>query len=164
MAGIGVTWKLGAGAAVTAALWMGSTRALGEPATVAARATTKAAAPVTPKGTRAIRDLAYVEAGDPAQVLDLYLPEQRPAKPLPVVVWVHGGGWTGGSKAGCPAVGWVTSGGYAHWVRKSVAMAYVERGLAVAGAAFEVEILGCSCRAVVASEPLFDPSGLRMRT
>ena len=62
------------------------------------------------------------------------------------------------------SVGWVTSGGYAHWVGKSVAMAYVERGLAVGGAAFEVEILGRMCRAVVAPEPLFDPSGIRMRS
>ena len=49
-------------------------------------------------------DLQYVPGGDAAQTLDLYLPEKAPDKPLPLVVWVHGGGWRGGSKAGCPAV------------------------------------------------------------
>ena len=53
-----------------------------------------------PPGVRVIRDLAYVPGGDAAQVLDLYLPEQASAKPLPLFVWIHGGGWTGGSKDG----------------------------------------------------------------
>jgi acetyl esterase/lipase len=46
------------------------------------------------------RDLQYVPDGDAAQTLDLYLPVKPSDKPLPVVVWVHGGGWNGGSKAG----------------------------------------------------------------
>jgi dimethylglycine dehydrogenase len=67
-------------------------------------------------------------------------------------------------RLGGRAVGWVTSGGYAHWVGASLAMAYVERGLAAAGAGVEVEILGRMCRAVVAPAPMFDPSGMRMRS
>ncbi len=31
--------------------------------------------------------------------LDIYAPNPVPAKPLPVVVWVHGGGWAVGDKA-----------------------------------------------------------------
>ena len=63
-----------------------------------------------PKGVKIERDILYVPGGDPAQSLDLYLPEKAPDKPMPVIVWVHGGGWSGGSKAGCPAVGMVAAG------------------------------------------------------
>src|SRR5262249_6997950 len=34
---------------------------------------------------------------------DLYLPEKADS-PSPVIVWVHGGAWRGGSKENCPAV------------------------------------------------------------
>jgi acetyl esterase/lipase len=44
------------------------------------------------------RDLAYVPGGHERQKLDLYLPKGA-AGPLPVIVWVHGGGWQNGSKA-----------------------------------------------------------------
>ena len=61
-------------------------------------------------GIRAEKDIPYVAGGDAAQRLDLYLPEQPAEKPLPLVVWIHGGGWKGGSKAGCPAQGMVRKG------------------------------------------------------
>lgn len=47
------------------------------------------------------RDIPYVAGGDPAQVLDLYLPEKPSDKPLPLLIWIHGGGWQAGSKGGC---------------------------------------------------------------
>jgi acetyl esterase/lipase len=56
-----------------------------------------------PPGVKALRDLAYVKDGHERQKLDLYLPEKADG-PLPVVVWVHGGGWRQGSKEGGPAV------------------------------------------------------------
>lgn len=59
-----------------------------------------AKAPAAPPGVRVERDLRYVPEGDPSQVLDLYLPEKPSDKPLPLVVWIHGGGWRAGSKAG----------------------------------------------------------------
>jgi dimethylglycine dehydrogenase len=65
--------------------------------------------------------------------------------------------WQGGE-----VVGWVTSGGYAHHVRLSVALGYVPARLAAADA-FEVEILGERRPARIAREPLFDPTGGRMR-
>ena len=68
-----------------------------------------AAAPA-PKGVRVERDLQYVPDGDRSQTLDLYLPETASDKPLPLIVWIHGGGWSGGSKDGCPAVGYVHQG------------------------------------------------------
>ncbi len=52
-----------------------------------------------PPGVVAHRDLAYVESGHDRQKLDLYLPSTRPSSPLPVILWVHGGGWQNGSKA-----------------------------------------------------------------
>jgi dimethylglycine dehydrogenase len=61
------------------------------------------------------------------------------------------------------AVGWVTSGGYAHWAGKSVALGYVPRGLADAEDGFEIEIIGERYPATVQREPLFDPQGERMR-
>ncbi len=51
-----------------------------------------------------LRDLAYVPGGHERQKLDLYLPtEADPNGPRPLLVWVHGGAWLGGSKNPCPA-------------------------------------------------------------
>ncbi|MFB0555899.1 MAG: alpha/beta hydrolase fold domain-containing protein [Phycisphaerae bacterium] len=50
-----------------------------------------------PAGTKVERDIVYARVGDRKLLLDLYLPPKGPA-PLPVIVWVHGGGWRSGSK------------------------------------------------------------------
>ena len=55
-----------------------------------------------PAGVRLERDLAYIDGGDPAQKLDLYLPETQPESPLPLIVHIHGGGWRAGNKFPCP--------------------------------------------------------------
>jgi dimethylglycine dehydrogenase len=62
-------------------------------------------------------------------------------------------------------VGWVTSGGYGHYVDRSLAQGYIPTALAqnTAQGAFEIEILGDRRRASILSEPLFDPEGARMR-
>jgi dimethylglycine dehydrogenase len=60
-------------------------------------------------------------------------------------------------------VGWVTSGGYAHYVERSLAQGYVPRELAANGHGFEIEILGERRPARLQLEPLFDPEGARMR-
>ena len=60
-------------------------------------------------------------------------------------------------------IGYVSSGGYAHYYRKSIAMAYVPSGLARPGEKFKVEILGELYAAQIQSEPLHDPGGFRMR-
>ena len=62
-----------------------------------------------PAGVRKINDVPYVEGGHERQKLDLYLPAKGTSHPL--VVWIHGGGWEGGSKNDCPAVG-LTDHGY----------------------------------------------------
>jgi dimethylglycine dehydrogenase len=59
-------------------------------------------------------------------------------------------------------VGWVTSGGYAHWVDRSVALAYLPAALAQADGGFEIEILGDRRPARLQPEPLFDPKRARM--
>ncbi len=60
-------------------------------------------------------------------------------------------------------VGWVTSGGYGHHVRQSLAQGYIPSTLATGDTGFEVEILGTRRPARLAPEPLFDPTGARMR-
>ena len=62
-------------------------------------------------------------------------------------------------------VGWVTSGGYAHYVQKSMAQGYVPAALAEDESAglFEIEILGYRRLARINVEPPFDPSGEKMR-
>ena len=60
-------------------------------------------------------------------------------------------------------VGYVTSGGYAHHVDKSMALGYVPADLAADGTALEVEINGEMCPAKVVAQPLYDPTGERMR-
>jgi dimethylglycine dehydrogenase len=62
-------------------------------------------------------------------------------------------------------VGWVTSGGYAHYVGKSMAQGYVPAALAEneSEGLFEVEILGHRRPARINVEPLFDPAGEKMR-
>jgi arylformamidase len=42
------------------------------------------------------RNVPYVDSGHERQVLDIYSP--RDAKNLPVVFWIHGGGWQTGDK------------------------------------------------------------------
>ena len=51
------------------------------------------------------KDLAYDDK-DPAQVLDVYLAKSK--KPLPAMIYIHGGGWEAGSKNHLP--GWLASG------------------------------------------------------
>lgn len=62
-------------------------------------------------------------------------------------------------------IGWVTSGGYGHFVDRSLAQGYVPVAVAtdLAPKAFAIEILGEQRTATIIAEPLFDPQGARMR-
>ena len=62
------------------------------------------------------------------------------------------------------AVGYITSGGYAHHVGKSMAMTYVATEHAAAGTVVKVEIMGEMYPAEVQGAPLYDPNGGRMRS
>ena len=59
-------------------------------------------------------------------------------------------------------VGWVTSGGFAHYVGQSMAQGYVPKEL-VGDDEFEIEIIGEMRKARINHEPLFDPKGEKMR-
>ncbi len=59
--------------------------------------------------------------------------------------------------------GWVTSGGYAHAAGVSVAVGYVPKEVADVEAGWSIELLGEMLPARLQPEPLFDPSGERMR-
>ncbi len=60
-------------------------------------------------------------------------------------------------------VGFVTSGGYAHFSGKSVALGFVPVSMIAEGARFEIEILGDMRPATLIMQPLLDPEGARMR-
>src|SRR4051812_32526213 len=62
-----------------------------------------AAQPPLPPGATALRDLEYARVGERSLKLDLYLPE-KPTERRPLIIWIHGGGWQGGSKNGTPAL------------------------------------------------------------
>lgn len=61
------------------------------------------------------------------------------------------------------AVGYVSSGGYAHHVRKSMAMGYVDIDHAIPGTKLEVEILGELYDAEILGTPIYDANGANMR-
>ena len=95
-------------------------------------------------------------ARGPARTLGYFEVSPDPAEPADVVgdepIWHDG-----------TVVGWVTSGAYAHYSRRSLAFGYVPSELAVPGAMFEVEIIGQRRPARLLSEPVLDPAGHRMR-
>ncbi|MCC0028821.1 MAG: GcvT family protein [Brucellaceae bacterium] len=70
---------------------------------------------------------------------------------------------TGDCDGAWKVVGWVTSGGYAHFVDASMAQGYLPRELADGATELEVEIIGKRRKATIAAEPPFDPKAERMR-
>ncbi len=66
--------------------------------------------------------------------------------------------------AGDRLVGYVSSGGYGHAVRKSLALAYVSPDIADTAADLAVEILGDRRRASLVADSVYDPNGGRLRS
>jgi len=62
-----------------------------------------------PDGVRIIRGLTYATNDGESLQLDLYLPETY-GQPLPIVIWLHGGGWMFGSHKSCPLATLATHG------------------------------------------------------
>ena len=58
-----------------------------------------------------LRDVEYVPGGHERQKLDLYLPKEADSSgKRPLIVWIHGGAWLGGSKDRPPALRFVGKG------------------------------------------------------
>ncbi len=56
-------------------------------------------------GVKLIENIDYVGKGDPHQTLDVIVPTAADGKKLPLVIYIHGGAWSGGSKEhGLPAM------------------------------------------------------------
>ncbi len=59
--------------------------------------------PGLPAHTITMTDVRYGDGPGDSNFLDVFTPEHATA-PLPLVVWIHGGGWAVGDKNGCPAL------------------------------------------------------------
>ncbi len=60
-----------------------------------------------PSGVKVIRNLSYLPDDaekDPLRELDLFLPRLKYGKSIPLIVWIHGGGWIEGDKSESPAL------------------------------------------------------------
>lgn len=68
----------------------------------------------TPEGVTVERDVVYGKAGDRELKFDLYRPTAKPEKPAPILLFIHGGGWSGGNKRD-----------YAIYCNKFAALGYV---------------------------------------
>ena len=60
-------------------------------------------------------------------------------------------------------VSYITSGAFGHFVKQSLAMTYLPVALLDSDADLEVEILGEFYKATIVPQPLYDPSGSKMR-
>ncbi len=69
-----------------------------------------AAIPTAPPDAKHINDVVYAKAGSRELHLDLVLPASI-TKPLPCVVWIHGGGWRKGTHKANRAA-WLAGHGY----------------------------------------------------
>ena len=99
---------------------------------------------------------AEIAAGGPKRKLVMFTVDVDPDQPADVLgdepVWHDG-----------QVVGWITSGGYAHYSGVSLALGYVPTELADAETGFEIEIIGKRRPAALQHQPVLDPQGLRMR-
>ena len=62
-------------------------------------------------------NLVYARIDDRALPLDLYLPTTGP-KPCPLILWIHGGAWRGGIRAGVTNCcrWWKRAGRWPRWI------------------------------------------------
>ena len=65
---------------------------------------------------------------------------------------------------GDQSIGYVTSGGFAHFVNKSVAFSYLDTTELNSGKGIQVEINGDMFNCSIIKEPLYDPLGTKMRS
>ena len=65
---------------------------------------------------------------------------------------------------GKDSIGYVTSGGFAHFVNKSVAFTYLDKDKINKENKIQIEINGDLFNCSLINEPLYDPSGQKMRS
>lgn len=53
-----------------------------------------------PNDVQVLRDVVFGNGGDRPLTMHIVLPKEKPKEPLPAYVWIHGGGWMGGTKEG----------------------------------------------------------------
>jgi acetyl esterase/lipase len=54
---------------------------------------------------RIVPNITYLTSSNYESKLDLYV-TRTADKPLPTLIWIHGGGWTGGVKESATGIGW----------------------------------------------------------
>jgi len=62
------------------------------------------------------------------------------------------------------SIGYITSGGFAHYVKKSIAYSYLDEEILKMNEKFQVEINGNFYNSTIIKEPLYDPLGIKMRS
>jgi len=62
------------------------------------------------------------------------------------------------------SIGYVTSGGFAHYVNKSIAFSYLDKNILNSDEKIQVEINGNFYNCSIIKEPLYDPNGKKMRS
>ena len=65
---------------------------------------------------------------------------------------------------GNKSIGYVTSGGFAHFVNKSVAFTFIDQNQIKSESKIQIEINGDLFNCSIIKEPLYDPSGAKMRS
>ncbi|HKL94464.1 MAG TPA: alpha/beta hydrolase [Clostridia bacterium] len=75
-----------------------------------------------PEGVEAICDIDYVGDNNEYHLLDIYYPDDSKDKKLPVIIDIHGGGWTYGKKE----------------INKYYAMSLAKRGFAVVNISYRI--------------------------
>lgn len=90
-----------------------------------------------PEDVKLERDVVYGKGSERDLKLDIVRPKEKPGKPMPVLVWIHGGGWRGGNK---------TSGirRIIPYARRGYFCATIEYRLS-AEATFPAQIEDCKC-------------------
>jgi acetyl esterase/lipase len=59
-----------------------------------------------------VTNLRYQTGTQVRQVLDIHRPAPVPSSPMPVILWIHGGGWLVGHKDDAPQINEITNAGY----------------------------------------------------
>ena len=62
------------------------------------------------------------------------------------------------------SIGYITSGGFAHYINKSIAYSYLDEEILKTNEKFQVEINGEFYNCSIIKEPLYDAKGIKMRS